>query len=72
MPDDTVRLPDENPSIGILLCKSKDRTVVEYALRPSGKPIGVSAYQMVSSLPAEYAGQLPTPEQIAGLLGEVE
>jgi len=70
--DDTVRLPDENPSIGILLCKSKDRTIVEYALRPSNKPIGVSAYEMVSSLPAEYAGQLPTPEQIAGLLGEVD
>ena len=68
--DDTVRMPDENPSIGILLCKSKDRTIVEYALRESNKPIGVSAYQMMSSLPAEYAGQLPTPEQIAGLLGD--
>lgn len=66
--DETVRLPDENPSIGILLCKSKDRTIVEYALRPSNKPIGVSAYQMVSSLPAEYAGELPTPEQISLLL----
>jgi predicted nuclease of restriction endonuclease-like (RecB) superfamily len=70
--DDTVRMPDENPSIGILLCKSKDRTIVEYALRESSKPIGVSTYRMVSSLPAEYAGQLPTPEQIALLLGDVE
>jgi len=50
------------------LCKSKDRTIVEYALRESKKPIGVSSYQMVSSLPAEYAGQLPTPEQISLLL----
>ncbi len=66
--DDTVRMPEENPSIGILLCKSKDRTIVEYALRESKKPIGVSTYQMVSSLPAEYAGQLPTPEQISLLL----
>jgi len=66
--DDTVRMPDENPSIGILLCKSKDRTIVEYALRESKKPIGVSSYQMVSDLPAEYAGQLPTPEQISLLL----
>ncbi len=66
--DDTVKMPDENPSIGILLCKSKDRTIVEYALRESNKPIGVSTYQMVSSLPAEYAGQLPTPEQISLLL----
>ena len=70
--DDTVRMPDENPSIGILLCKSKDLTIVEYALRESNKPIGVAAYQMVSSLPAEYAGQMPTPEQIAGLLGDAE
>ena len=69
--DDTVRLPDENPPIGILLCKSKDRTIVEYALRESNKPIGVGTYQMVSDLPAEYAGQLPTPEQIAGLLADV-
>ncbi len=66
--DDKVKLPDENPSLGILLCKSKDRTIVEYALRESNKPIGVSSYQMVSSLPAEYAGQLPTPEQISLLL----
>ena len=70
--DDKVKLPDESPSIGILLCKSKDRTIVEYALRESNKPIGVSSYQMMSSLPAEYAGQLPTPEQIALLLEEVQ
>ncbi len=70
--NDTVKMPDENPSIGILLCKSKDRTIVEYALRESNKPIGVATYQIVTSLPAEYAGELPTPEQIAGLLGETE
>ena len=39
--DDTTRLEGENPSIGILICKSKDRTTVEYALRESSKPIGV-------------------------------
>ncbi len=66
--DDTVRMPDENPSIGIILCKSKDRTIVEYALRESNKPIGVGSYKMVTTLPAEYAGQLPTGEQIALLL----
>ena len=69
--DDTVRMPDENPSIGIILCKSKDRTIVEYALRESNKPIGVVSYRMVSALPAEYAGQMPTPEQVAGLLEEI-
>jgi len=69
--DDTVRMPDENPSIGIILCKSKDRTIVEYALRESNKPIGVAAYHMVSALPAELEGQLPTPEQVARLLEEI-
>ena len=66
--NDLVKMPDENPSIGIILCKSKDRTIVEYALRESNTPIGVSAYHMVSTLPTELQGQLPTPEQIAGLL----
>ncbi len=69
--DDKVRMPDEAPSLGIILCKSKDRTIVEYALRESNKPIGVGSYRMVSALPAEYEGQLPTPEQIAKLLEEV-
>jgi len=66
--DDKVRMPDEAPSLGIILCKSKDRTIVEYALRESNKPIGVGSYRMVSALPAKYVGQMPTPEQVAGLL----
>ena len=66
--NDTVRLGDENPAIGIVLCKSKNRTIVEYALRESNTPIGVCTYRMVSTLPAELKGQLPTPEQIARLL----
>lgn len=45
--DDLVRLPGENPSIGIILCKNKDRVIVEYALRYAGKPIGVSEYRIV-------------------------
>ncbi len=69
--DDLVREPDENPSIGIILCRSKERTVVEYALRDSNKPIGIAAYRMVSSLPAELSGQLPAPEQVALLMDEV-
>lgn len=66
--DDLVRLPDENPAIGIILCKSKDRTIVEYALRQSNKPIGVATYQIVSAVPPELEGQLPAPEQVAKLL----
>ena len=70
--DDTVRLPDENPSIGIILCKSKEKTIVEYALRESNKPIGVASYRIVSSLPDELKEQMPEPEQIAKLLEGIE
>ncbi|MBD2530085.1 DUF1016 domain-containing protein [Nostoc flagelliforme FACHB-838] len=66
--DDTVKLPDENPSIGIILCKSKQRTIVEYALKESNKPIGAASYQIVSTLPQELKNQLPAPEQVAKLL----
>lgn len=66
--DNTVKLPDENPSIGIILCKSKQRTIVEYALKDSNKPIGIATYQIVSQLPQELKNQLPDPEQIAKLL----
>lgn len=70
--DDLVRMEDENPSIGIILCKSKDKTIVEYALRDTKKPIGVATYRIVSTLPKELRGQLPSPEQVAKLLEGVE
>ncbi len=66
--DDLARLPDENLSIGIIICKSKDKTIVEYALRESNKPIGVATYQIVSTVPQELKNQLPAPEQVAKLL----
>ena len=68
--DELMRLPDENPSIGIILCKEKNRAIVEYALRESNKPIGIARYRIVSKLPRELRGQLPSPEQIARLLEE--
>ncbi|MGK5092548.1 PDDEXK nuclease domain-containing protein [Deltaproteobacteria bacterium TL4] len=70
--DDTVKMPEENPSIGIILCKSKNQTIVEYSLRQSGKPIGVAQYQRVTELPEEYRGRLPKPEQIARLMDDIE
>jgi predicted nuclease of restriction endonuclease-like (RecB) superfamily len=66
--DDLVKMPDENASIGLILCQSKTRTIVEYALRESNKPIGVSQYKIISELPNELKGELPDPEQIAKLL----
>lgn len=69
--NDQVRLEDENPSIGIVLCKSKDKMIVEYALKDSDKPIGVATYRIVSTLPDELQGQLPSPDQISQLLDEI-
>ncbi len=66
--DDKVRLEGENPAIGIILCKSKTRTVVEYALKDATKPINIASYHMVKTLPEELKNQLPSPEQIALLL----
>ena len=66
--DRQVREKGENPSIGIILCKEKNRTIVEYALQDGRKPIGVATYQIVKRLPKELKGQLPSPEEIAKLL----
>ncbi len=70
--DELVKEPDENPSIGIILCKEKNRTIVEYALRVTNKPIGVATYRMVRRLPKDLKGQLPSPEEIAELLDKIE
>jgi len=66
--DRQVREKGENPSIGIILCKEKHRTIVEYALYNATKPIGVATYRIVKHLPKELKGQLPGPEEIARLL----
>jgi predicted nuclease of restriction endonuclease-like (RecB) superfamily len=70
--DRQVREADENPSIGIILCKEKNRTVVEYALYDARKPIGVATYRLVKRLPKEFKGMLPAPEEIAKLLEATE
>ncbi|PIQ93232.1 MAG: DUF1016 domain-containing protein [Nitrospirae bacterium CG_4_10_14_0_8_um_filter_41_23] len=62
--NDRVKLPDENPSIGIILCKDKSRTIVEYALKDTKKPIGVSTYKLTEKLPRELKKYLPSPEEM--------
>ena len=56
----------------MILCRHKNRTIVEYALKESNKPIGVAAYRIVRKLPAELEGKLPDPNQIERLLKGVE
>ncbi|GAB6909385.1 hypothetical protein JCM12296A_52290 [Desulfosarcina cetonica] len=70
--DRQVRQDDEKPSIGIILCKEKSRTIVEYALHDARKPIGVATYEITKTLPKELRGQLPQPEEISALLEGIE
>jgi len=70
--DALVKEKSENPSIGIILCKEKKRTIVEYALRNSKKPIAVANYRITSTLPKELRKELPSPEQIQQLLTEIK
>ena len=62
--NDTVKLPDENPSIGIIICKEKSRTTVEYALKDSNQPIGIATYTLTENLPKSYKGLLPDNKEI--------
>ena len=59
------RLADENPSIGIIICRDRNKTVVEYALRTASRPIGVATYSVSSELPDAYRAELPSAESIA-------
>ena len=63
--NDTVKLPHENPAIGIIICKSKKRTIVEYALKSTSQPIGVATYSLSPTLPEAYKDLLPASEEIA-------
>jgi predicted nuclease of restriction endonuclease-like (RecB) superfamily len=62
--DAQVKHPDDGPTIGLLLCKTKNKVVAEYALRGKDQPLGVAEYQLVESLPKELHTSLPSIEQI--------
>jgi predicted nuclease of restriction endonuclease-like (RecB) superfamily len=67
--DDVLRHPQDNPTIGLILCQTKDRVLAEYALRTSQQPIGVSAYDLTRALPDELKSSLPSIEEIEAELG---
>lgn len=64
--DDLLRHPDDKPSIGIILCKTRNRVVAEYALRDLAKPVGIARYvtKLVESLPDRLRGKLPSVKEI--------
>lgn len=66
--DDMVRLPYENPSIGIILCRGQKQRTVEYALRDTNKPMGVATYRAANELPEEYSQALEGLEGLKELL----
>lgn len=70
--DDQLRHPDDAKTIGLLLCRSGNRLVAEYALRDIDKPLGVSTYDLTRDLPAGLTSVLPTVEQLEAELGGVE
>ena len=70
--DEIMKLPEENPSIGIIICKSKIRTRVEYTLKSSNKPIGVATYSYYETLPEEMRSLLPSPDEIAAIIRGME
>lgn len=66
--DDMVRLPNENPSIGIILCRGQNKSTVEYALRDTRKPMGVATYSAANELPDEYGEVLGKLDAIKEIL----
>ena len=62
--DDLIKTENENPSIGLLLCKSKSKIVAEYALRGTTQPIGIAEYQLSRAIPEDLKPNLPTVESI--------
>ena len=62
--DDLVKSEDDNATIGILLCKEKNKMKAEYALKDISKPIGVSEYNLIQAIPDDLKSNLPTVEEI--------
>ena len=68
--DSQLKKENDNPSIGILLCKKKDKIEVEYALRDINKPLGVSEYRLTETIPDKIKTQLPSIEDLESNLTE--
>lgn len=70
--DDFYKTPEDNPTIGLLLCKSRKKIEAEYALKGIQKPIGISEYQLTRAVPENLKSNLPTVEEIEAELNELE
>ena len=70
--DDLLRHADDAPTIGLLLCKGKNRVVVEYALRDTSKPIGVAEWELTQALPDQLAERLPRVEDLEAEVADLD
>lgn len=68
--DDLLRHEGDQPSIGLILCRQRNRVIVEYALRATQHPIGVAGYRFTERLPEQLRGNLPTAEELEREIGE--
>ena len=66
--DELVKTPQDNPSIGLILCMDRNNVIAEYSLRDIGKPIGISRYQLSEKLPEDLKANLPTTEEVEKML----
>ena len=65
-----MRHQDDQPSIGIIHCKSKNEIIADYALRETTRPFGLLAYRLTTSLPTKLRGNLPTTKELFALESE--
>ncbi|MEM6298831.1 MAG: PDDEXK nuclease domain-containing protein, partial [Bacteroidota bacterium] len=70
--DTQIKSADDNPTIGILLCKKKDKVEAEYALRDINKPIGISEYRLTEAIPERIKSKLPSIEELESKLNEID
>ena len=69
MVDDFVKQSEDKPTIGLLLCKNKNNTIVEYALHDVSKPMGIASYQVTKKIPENLKDSLPTLQEIQKAIG---
>lgn len=70
--DDLLRHPDDQPSVGIILCRTRNRTIAEYALRDMHAPLGIASYRLTEALPAALQGNLPSIEELEATFSDAE
>lgn len=69
--DDLVKMKEDGPSIGLILCRDRNNIVAEYALRDLNKPIGITRYELAGTLPKELEANFPTLEEVQAELGQM-